>query len=86
MTNPVGFRRLKPGLRTRRKLFKMCHGDTEDTEADVPSLLPQLALSSELRAPCSLPRSRGLAVWRESLFSAPMPGLTSCLDRQAGDS
>ena len=43
-------------------------------------------VGSQLRAPCSLPRSRGLAVWRESLFSAPMPGLTSCLDRQAGDS
>jgi len=59
MTNPVGFRRLKPGLRTRRKLFKMCHGDTEDTEEDVPSLLPQLALSSELPVPCPVP-----AAWR----------------------
>ena len=53
------------------------------TKVAVPQLL---ALNSVLRAPCSLPRSRGLAVWRKSLFSAPMPGLTSCLDRQAGDS
>ena len=59
MTNPVGFRRLKPGLRTRRKLFKMCHGDTEDTEADVPSLLPVRAPSSLFPAP--FPRLGGLA-------------------------